>query len=162
MTLGLQNLTLVDDVKAFTFTAETSGYNTAELLHCVHRMSVRGRQGTQQINPRFAPGICNAYNVVIKGEQRIKYATERWHNYNCAHPSLWKFMQMSKIDITKMNKKSKHIHTSINQHHQCNHKHIMNMVLRHQVYKLNCMASYFQGAAHRLTTNPTTVNKNDD
>jgi hypothetical protein len=116
MILGLQNLTLEDDVKAFTFIAETRGYITAELLHCVDRMSVRGRQSTQRINPTFAPGVCNAYNVIIKGEQRINYAVECWLNYNCAHPPLSKFMHMSKIDITKMNKE--YIHPSVNQHHQ--------------------------------------------
>jgi len=51
-------------------------------------MSIMDRQGTQRINPRFAPGVCNAFNVVTNGEQRINYNVEHWHNYDCAHPSL--------------------------------------------------------------------------
>lgn len=44
------------------FTAETRWYNSAKLLHHIDRMSVMDRPGTQQKNPPFAPGVCNAYN----------------------------------------------------------------------------------------------------
>jgi hypothetical protein len=58
----LQNLTPEDDVKTLMFIAETRRYNSAKLLHYIDRMSVMDRQSTQQKNPPFAPGTCNAYN----------------------------------------------------------------------------------------------------
>lgn len=104
--------------------------------------------------------VRNAYNVVINGEQRINHNVEHWHNYDCAHPSLWQFTHMLKIDVTKMNTTSTYIQMSTNTINEI--KSILWMLLRHQVYILNCTASYFQGAAYRLTTNPKIGNKNYD
>jgi hypothetical protein len=65
-----------------------------------------------------------------------------------------------KTDVTKMNTTSTYIQVSTNTINEI--KSILWMLLRHQVYILNCTASYFQGAAYRLTTNPKTGNKNYD
>jgi len=64
---------------------------------------------------------------------------------------------MLKIDVTKM-KTTKHIHqVSTNTINEI--KSTLWMLLRHQVYILNCTASYLQGAAYRLTLIQTLLTK---